>query len=281
MKPDKYEADKGEVQIHEEAVKRINRQLATERDSRDQASVDKIFNHANGGQWYDEWDRFDGASTVLTNTSTGDDLRPRFEINLGAPVLSKLVGEQRRTDVGPKISPMGDGADKGDALTRQGLIRHIEKRSNARDVYDNAYDEALQGGYGGFEIVTRCVDDDVFDQEIRYQRIDDATQCLVFGPAKEYTKSDASWAALIYEMDKDTFKATYPKAEAVDFDSDRSAIRPETTDWFKDGVVRLAKYWRKRSVKKTIVQLSNGDVVDLEDIEGELPQGLQIVKQRE
>jgi hypothetical protein len=271
MKPLKYETENKDELIHDEAIKRINNQLSSEQDSRDLASVDKIFNAANGGQWFDEWDNFDSASTVLTNNGGGEDLRPRFEVNLGAPVISKLVGEQRRTDIGPKISPMGSGADKQEALIRQGLIRHIEKMSDARDVYDNAYDEQLQGGYGGFEIVTRYVDDDVFDQEIRYQRIDDATQSLVFGPAKEYTKSDAAWGALLFSMDKDVFKATYPDADPVDFDADTSNIRPDTADWFNDGTIRLAKYWRKKSKKKTIVQLSDGSVVEKSEAEELLP----------
>jgi hypothetical protein len=271
MKPLKYETENKEELIHDEAIKRINNQLSSEQDSRDLASVDKIFNAANGGQWFDEWDNFDSASTVLTNNGGGEDTRPRFEVNLGSPVISKLVGEQRRTDIGPKISPMGSGADKQEALTRQGLIRHIEKMSDARDVYDNSYDEQLQGGYGGFEIVTRFVDDDVFDQEIRYQRIDDATQSLVFGPAKEYTKADAAWGALLFSMYKDVFKATYPDADPVDFDADTSNIRPDTADWFNDGTIRLAKYWRKKSKKKTIVQLSDGSVVEKSEAEELLP----------
>jgi hypothetical protein len=285
MKPLKYQTAEEKKEIHTEAMKRWNDATAAEDESRRLSTNDKIFNYANGGQWVDEWTNSDTNSTGTTNSDGTVDRRPRFEINLGSPVISRMVGEQRRTDIGPEIRPEGQNADKNTAETRQGLIRNIEKTSNARNAYDNAYTETLVGGYGGFEVVTRFVDDDVFDQEIAIQQIVDATSSLYFGPSREYDKSDAPYAFKAFDMDKDVFEATYPDAEVTDFSSDNINNSGYDPDWFSENTIRLAVYWRKKSIKKTIVQLSDGQIfnkADIKDVLDEMAEaGLEIVNERQ
>lgn len=273
MRSIKYKTAKQKNKIHAEAMKRWDEATSREKWSRQYSMEDKVFNSAHGGQWADVFSSFrDGGLQSGVTNDDGTDQRPRFEINLGGPVISQLVGEQRRTDIGPEIKPEGQNADKGTAETLQGLIRNIEQISNARDAYDNSYNETLQGGYGAFEVATRFINDDIsddaFNQEIVIEPIDDATSSVYFGPSKKYTKEDAPWAFKAFNMDMDVFKATYPDAKLSDF-GDFANLIDGNEDWFnaKENTIRLAVYWRKKSVKKTIVQLSDGRIEELKDIE--------------
>jgi len=266
-KPEKFEAVDGDGKIFDEAMSRWDEVIDREKDQRRRSAIDRIFVAEEGGHWADELSN--GGSTVATNDANetiDDDERPRFEFNMLAAEISRVVGEQRKINVGPKISPEGAG-DKGTADTITGIIRNIEKVSKARSAYNNAFEEIAQGGYGGFQITTSFMSDDVFDQEIKVEAILDATTSLFYGPSKRYDKSDAPWCFLAFMKDKGVFKATYPDAEPVDFDDSNTIQTIDNEDWFTDESVRLAVYWRKVSIKKTIVQLSNGDTEDLADIE--------------
>lgn len=266
-KPEKFESVDGDGKIFDEAMERWNSVIENERSQRQRSTMDRIFAAEEGGQWADQLSN--SGSTVAANDANDtveDDERPRFEFNMLAAEIARVVGEQRKINVGPKISPEGAG-NKGTADTITGLIRNIEKVSKARSAYNNMFEEIAQGGYGGFQITTSFISDDVFDQEIRIEPILDATTSLFFGPSKRYDKSDAPWCFLAFMKDKGVFKATYPKAEPVDFSDSKTLQNIANADWFTDESVRLAVYWRKVSIKKTIVQLSDGTVEDLADIE--------------
>ena len=276
MKANKFDTDKA---VHDEAMQRFSDCIGREGPSRRRAVMDRIFVAEDGGQWADELSNNDGIFGD-TNTDNTEDERPKFEVNMVAAEISRIVGEQRKIDIGPKIVPMA-GADKGTADTLRGVIRNIEKVSKARDAYDNAFQEILQGGYGGIAVTTQYVDNDVFDQEIKIQKVLDATTSMLFGPAIEYDKSDAAFAFMLYTMDRSTFKATYPDADPIDFDQLTLSSMGDSADWFgDDDTVRMAVYWRKVSIKRTIVQFSDGrieDLADVKDVIDELAQGKPII----
>lgn len=252
--PVKYETAEGEDKILQEALNRFQEVYGKEETTRQFSMEDKVFNSAHGGQW----DSVDGNRGTFKTGVTGDgygsdDERPKFQVNVGNAIIKKMLSEMRETDIGPQVFPNGNGATRETAETLEGLIRSIENRSKAEDSYGNAYNEILQGGYGGFQITTSYVDDDVFEQELGVEPIYDATSSLYFGPSKYYDKRDAPWAFLAFDMDKDVFKATYPDAQDVSVA--RFTKEANNENWCGDDTIRLAVYWRRRSVKKTIVQL--------------------------
>ena len=277
MKAVKYTSAKTQGAIHEEAMTRFDQTYSREKLSRELSQEDKIFDMGQGGQWLDQfWESTSG--TGLANTNATDD-RPRFQVNLASPVITKIIGEQRGTDIGPMVLPEGENASKEVAEVRQGLIRHIEKESYARDVYDNAYQEMLIGGYGGWQITTEHVDDDVFDQKVTIKAVKDATTSMFFGPAERYDKSDAPFCFLLATFDKSVYAAMFPKAEESDFTDEMSDIRPNE-GWYTDDGVRLAIYYRKVSVRRKILQLSTGDVVyfdDVKDILDDMARGTPVL----
>ena len=175
----------------------------------------------------------------------------------------QVIGDQRQNRTDIKVRPVSGGADEDRAKILNGLIRNIESQSKANNAYDNAFDEGLTGGYGGYRIVTEFNDDDSFEQDIRIRPIASATTSLWFDPAaKEYDRRDAMWAFVSTDMPTPDFKEKFPEASLASFDQEtfnNSACR----SWFKGDTIRIAEYWVKKPITRKIGLLSDGRVIDL------------------
>ena len=260
IKDDSKIAVKGSEAIHNEGLTRLANVESADDDQRKKAIEDIRFAQVEGAQW----DEF-------ANTTRKD--RPRYTFNRVASAIDDIIGNQRQNEISINVIPDGGGADKALAKTHKGLIKNIEKTSRARNAYNNAFFEILNGGYGGWRVLTEFNDDDSFDQDIKIKPIFSAASSLFFDPsAKEDDKSDALWAFLTTDINKDEYEARYPNATITDFSQKKYSTALCKT-WFRGDVVRVAEYWRKVPVDKEIVLTSVGNIYDkkqLEDVEEEL-----------
>lgn len=257
--------------VHERAIKRFKEVLDRERDAREEAILDIRFTQTNEGQWDDD------AQSRRQN-------RPRYTINKVAGAIDQIIGNQRNNRIAIKLKPLGGGADSKKAEIRNGLIRNIEFSSNAQDSYDVGFDGALNGGYGGWRVITEYCDDDIFEQDIKIKPIHDAASSLWFDPsAIEYDKRDADWAFLTKDIPLSSFKSLFPKASTEDFK--KLAISDSKGPWFKGENVRIAEYFEKEPIKRTLLLLSDSRVVyedDVSDVLDELSlSGVEVVKTRQ
>jgi len=243
----------------------------SERDQRNLAVEDMKFVNVESGQWDED----------AISKRAG---RPRYTINRIAGAIDQLVGDQRQNRTQIKTRPVSGGADEKTADIFSGIIRNIETQSKAENSYDCAYDEQVTGGYGGWRIITEFNDDDSFEQDIKIRPINSAATSLWFASsAKEYDKRDAKYAFLTSDMQQEEFRTRYPNASETDFSQEKYHTT-NCQNWFKDDVVRVAEYWVKEPVMRTVALMSNGKVIDVEDEKKVLDelaeQGIVIVKQR-
>ena len=122
--------------LHTLAVTRFTRIEMKERDQRRLAVEDIKFAQAEDGQWDEE-------------AKKKREGRPRFTINRVAGAIDQLIGDQRQNRTNIKIRPVSGGASESVADTLTGLIRNIEDNSKAGNAYDVAFDEMVNGGFGG------------------------------------------------------------------------------------------------------------------------------------
>ncbi len=241
-----------------------------EHKQRELAVEDGKFVNAEDGQWDDD------ARTKRAN-------RPRYTINRTAPAIDQLVGDQRQSRTAVKINPVSSGADEDGAKLYGGLIRNIESQSKATNAYDQAYDETITGGYGGWRVLTEFNDDDSFEQDIKIKPIRSAATSLFFGQSQEYDKRDATHAFLISMMDIDEFKENHPDVSITDFSLEQYH-KGYCSGWFRDNQIRTAEYWVKTPVMKEIALMSDGRVLDLGDEEKVIDElsamGVTVVKKR-
>lgn len=237
-----------------------------EQDLRIAAVEDVRFVNVPGAQWEEAQKKKRGK-------------RPCYEFPLLRQHVRQVTGDQRQARPGIKIRAVEDDDAEGAEL-RQGLIRNIEAQSNAERAYDTAFQCAVEGGFGAWRIVTEYSADDAWEQDIRIKEVRDPFAVWFDPAATEYDRRDARFAFFEQQMPRDEFKARWPNAKCVDFDS-----AGEYGDWFSEETVRVAEYWVKKPVTKTLCLLSDGRSVDKAEIEPVLDelaaQGITIERERE
>ena len=246
-KPEKLATEKEAV--HKEAMDRFEEVFNAEKDQREQSVKEGLFIHETDGQWEED-----------AKTKRAD--RPRYTIDRVSGALDQVNGDQRQNRTQIKVTPY-DGGNKDIAKIHQGLIRSIENQSDANSIYDNAFDEEITGGRGGWRVLTKFSDDDTFKQEILIDPIRSAATTLYLDPsAKKFDKRDAMWGFVVEDMTLNKFKVNYPNASATDFNFDDMGAS-NCRLWFRENMIKVGEYWRVKVTDTEIALMSNGKVYDL------------------
>jgi hypothetical protein len=184
--------------------------------------------------------------------------RPCLTINRMAAFIRQVVNDARQNSPQIKFHAVGEGADQWTAKVLDGVTRNIEYSSNAEVAYDTAADNAVTGGFGYFRITTDYAADDVFDQDIRIERI--ANSLSVVPDPYCMDADSANWndAFITETYSVDTFKKKWPNADIDSFEGDRKDVAP---DWLEGDDIVVAEWWTRREVTATLLQLSNGMVM--------------------
>jgi hypothetical protein len=138
-----------------------------------------------------------------------------------------------------------------------GIIRHIEDASEAGDAYEKAGEQAIDGGFGYFRVLSDYVDEMSFDQDIKIVRIDNRFS-VALGPHRLPDASDCKEAVVWEDIPLDDFKTEYPNAEEVGFE--------DSDDWGSKDMIRIAEYMCIKPEKTNIHQLEDGSVIEDEEL---------------
>jgi len=190
------------------------------------------------------------------------DGRPCLTINRQPAFIRQVVNEARQNRPGIHVHPVDSEADPEIAEIYNGLIRNIEQTSKADVAYDTAVDCAVSNGFGYFRIGTDFADEDSFDLDLRVERI--VNPFSVYGDPLSTASDSSDWnTCFVTEvLSLDAFRAKYKGAEAVNWAG--SGYEKLPTPWAQDKSVLVAEWWRRERVKRAIVALSDGSVLDAE-----------------
>ncbi|RAK60873.1 hypothetical protein DJ021_14160 [Phenylobacterium hankyongense] len=188
------------------------------------------------------------------------DGRPCLTINRLPAFIRQVVNDARQNKPSIVTHPVDDAADPQTAEVFNGLIRHIEQSSDAEVAYDTALDFAVTGGFGYFRINTRYASDDGFDQDLVVERV--ANPFSIYGDPDSTAADSSDWntAFVVDSLPKAAFEARWKGADAVDWTADSYAGL--TAPWLDGERVMVAEHWRREAVTRTIVALSDGQVVE-------------------
>jgi hypothetical protein len=189
--------------------------------------------------------------------------RPVLTINKLPAFIRQVVNEARQNKPGIKVSPADGGADVATAEVIGGLIRSIERNSQADIAYDTAIDNAVSGGFGFFRVEIDYAHPLSFDLEARIKRIPNAQMVHWDVSSTEFDASDWNYGFVSDLLTEDQFKKRYPKAAPVSFEGD---YRDFAADWLEMDRVRVAEYWERAEHEIKILGLSNGRVVREDDL---------------
>lgn len=227
--------------IHAEAMAQFDDIQSALRDERLQCLQDRRFYSICGAQWEGPLgEQFEN--------------RPKFEVNKIHLSVIRIINEYRNNRITVDfVSKEGDGYDKL-ADTCDSLFRADEQDSTADEAYDNAFEEAVGGGYGAFRLRTAYEDEEDDEDErqrIRFEPIYDADSSVFFDlNAKRQDKADANHCFVITSVSR--------KAYIAEWNDDPSSwpkeIHQFEFDWLTPDVVYVAEYYRVEE-KREIVRI--------------------------
>jgi len=225
--------------IHQQALTEFDRVQSSVRDERLQCLQDRRFYSIAGAQW-------EGPLGEQYEN------KPRFEVNKIHLSVIRIINEYRNNRIAVDFVSKDGDTDEKLAETCNGLYRADERDSGAEEAYDNAFEEAVGGGYGAWRLRTAYEDEENDEDErqrIRIEPIYDADSSVFFDlDAKRQDKADAKYCFVLYSMTYDAYKAewnddpaTWPKE-----------IHQYEFDWDTPDVVFVAEYYRVEEVRETV-----------------------------
>jgi hypothetical protein len=178
--------------------------------------------------------------------------KPRFEVNKVHMAVQRIINEYRNNRIGVYfVSKEGEEYDKL-ADTCAGLYRADEQSPTAEEAYDNAFEEAVMGGFGAWRLRTEYKneeDPEEDEQRVCIEPIFDADTSVYFDlGAKRQDKADAKRCFVLTSMTYDAYKAEW---------NDDPSTWPKTItrsqfDWYTPSVVYVAEYYAVEEVSQQI-----------------------------
>lgn len=258
LSPEPEKPISGDADLLDLARKQAKRALEAVKDNHNKGIEDLTFAFAE-----DQWDE-------SVKSKRGAD-RPALTINDLPAFSDKVEGNIRRSLPRIHVRPVDSKGDPKTARILGGLIRNIENTSEAEIAYATAGEMGATGGHGAIRVLAEYADDDVFEQNIKIAEVEDPFS-VVFDPeAKKKDRSDGKFAFIFSDIDRDSYRERWPNKQLMQFDGDAPI---EKRHWAANDTVRIAEWFLKEKIDKTIHQLEDGRVVDKLE-EGDVP-----VKQR-
>ena len=225
--------------LHTEALAQFNDIQSAMRDERLQCLQDRRFYSLSGSQWEGPlWDQFEN--------------KPKFEVNKIHLAVIRIINEYRNNRITVDfVSKDGEENDKL-ADVCDGLYRADENDSVANEAYDNAFEEAVGGGFGAWRLRTAYEDEEDPEddrQRIKIEPIFDADSSVFFDlGAKRQDKSDAKYCFVVTSMTRQAYKDTWGD-DPTDWPK---IIHQYEFDWCTPDVVYVAEYYKVEEKSETI-----------------------------
>ena len=225
--------------VHSQSLAEFEKIQTAMRDERLQCLQDRRFYSIAGAQW-------EGPLGIQFEN------KPRFEVNKIHLAVIRIINEYRNNRITVDFTSK-EGDDGGDLAERcSSLYRADEQDSTAEEAYDNAFEEAVGGGFGAWRLRT-CYEDEEDDederQRIRIEPIFDADSSVFFDlNAKRQDKADAKRCYVLSAMTYDAYREEYND----DPTTWPKQIHQRMFDWLTPDVVYVAEVYRVEMKAETV-----------------------------
>jgi len=225
--------------LHADALAQFDEVQSALRDERLQCLQDRRFYSIVGSQWEGPLeDQFEN--------------KPKFEVNKIHLSVIRIINEYRNNRITVDFVSKDGKEDDRLADVCDGLYRADEQDSVANEAYDNAFEEAVGGGFGAWRIRTAYEDEEDAEDErqrIRIEPIFDADSSVFFDlGAKRQDKSDAKFCFVVTSMTRQAYKDTW-EDNPTDWPK---IIHQYEFDWCTPDVVYVAEYYKVEEKSETI-----------------------------
>ena len=222
--------DRKYVELHAEALAEFDDIQTALRDERLQCLQDRRFYSIAGAQWEDQLgEQFEN--------------KPKFEINKIHLSVIRIINEYRNNRI--TVDFVSKDGESNDSLSDacDGMYRADEMDSQADEAYDNAFEEAVGGGFGAFRYYAEYEDDEDDENEqqcIKIEPIYDADTNVWFDlNAKRQDKSDAKRCFVLTPMSRKAYEAEYDDNPT----SWPKSIQNYNFDWYKPDLIYVCELY--------------------------------------
>jgi hypothetical protein len=177
--------------------------------------------------------------------------QPMITINKVHTHWLMIVNQMKENKPSIQVHPTNGEASYEAAQIYEGLIRHIEYKSNAKVAYDIASEQQVGGGIGYVQVITKYADDSTFDQEIFIKEIPDALSVYLDPHIKKRDGSDAKYAFIYEDMPRREFERKYPNIKVPTSNGNQQ--------WVTKDIVKVATYYEKETRKEWLYSITNDD----------------------
>lgn len=225
--------------IHSLAKQQFDKAQSAVANERKQCLEDRRFYSIAGAQWEGKLgEQFEN--------------KPKFEVNKIHLAVIRIINEYRNNRIGVNFISKDGSVNDDLADTCAKLYRADEQDSSAEEAYDNAFEEAVGGGFGAWRLRATYEDEDDEENEqqrIRIEPIFDADSCVFFDPdSKRQDKADARYCFVLTAMTCDAYEEEYGEHPA----SWNKDITASQFDWSTTDSVYIAEYYRVEKVKEKV-----------------------------
>lgn len=251
------------AEVFQQAHKELSESVDAVEGEREQCLEDRRFYSIAGAMW-------EGATGELFEN------RPMLEVNKVHLAVIRIINEFRNNRISAVFQPRDGSTNDELSDLCAGLYRADQYDSHAEEAQDNAFEEAVGGGFGAWRLINEYEDEEdeeSEDQRIRFEPIYDADSTVFFDPgAKRQDKSDANYCFVLTGMSRDKYRDEYGE-EPSSFDR---PIDGGGFDWTDGDLVYVAEYYRVESVGVTVYKYRDieGGITKYTDADFENDEGL-------
>ena len=214
------------------------------------------------------------------------DNRPCLTVNRIPSFIRQVTNSQRASKPAIQVIPTGDEGDPEVAEVLQGVVRHIETKSDADVAYATAGDHQCTMGRGYVRVLTDYADEnpDRMDQVVKIGRIANPFSVYVDPNAQNPDGSDARYAFIVEDIPISEYRNRFPHSDLASLSMFTSPGNDEQ-EWLPDGNIRIAEYFYVEESREVMILLENQDGVRIRvpqsEFNAELATDLNILAERE
>ncbi|QDP52064.1 MAG: putative portal protein [Prokaryotic dsDNA virus sp.] len=242
-------------------------------DQRQQAREADRFLLDKDGQWEE---------SVARNIDSQK--RPRYTFDRTTPIIESIMSDVEDMEFGSNVKPASGEATKEIALTYEGMVRAIEAESKAGSIYRNACRRMIRRGFDAWIVKAKFKDEWSFDQDLVVEAIPNAiNRVWTSNTSVEPDSSDTDAAYVLTSVSPEEYKKQFPDGKGI---SVGDADLGEHWDQYRPEVITFGERYYKKETKRTVCQLSNGEVVEKDDnfekvADEYAQQGVTVVREKE
>lgn len=237
---------------HNAWVQELGDFQSSDLDQREQARECDRFLLDKDGQWEE--------SVARTLDSQK---RPRYTFDQTTPAIEFIMSDIEDMDFSINVKPHSGEATKELALLREDMIRSIENDSNATKIYRDACRRLVRRGFDAWIVKAKYRDAWSFEQDLVVEAIPNAiNRVWVSNTASKADSSDSDVAFILTSMSPSKYKTQWPEGSGISIGDDSLN---DYEDNYKPEVITIGEKYYKKETTVEVVQMSNGEVLEVDD----------------